>query len=253
MKPNTISIKLNAWIVCAVFILTNLITIGLWQPWVNKSVSDRTITITGSTTIEAEPDQYVFSPYYQREGTDKTTVNDKISTLSKTIIAKLKSLSVKDSAIKTDVSAYDYGSYYTQTEDNNYTSTLSLTVTLKDKNLSQKVQDYLATTEPSGSVTPNISFSTAKQKALESQAREQALKDAKSKAETGAGQVDAKLGRVIRVSDISSNSVTPLPWMLDTANKSVQSSAESDAKSSYSIQPGLDEYSFSIDVVYELR
>ncbi len=252
MKPS-ISIRLNAWIICAILILANLITIGLWQPWVDKSTSDRTIAITGSTTIESAPDQFVFSPYYQKEGTDKTAINKEVSDLSKTIIAKLKALGVKDSAIKTEVNSYDYGMYYAQSGNDTSTSTLNLTVTLKDKTLSQKVQDYLATTEPSGSVTPQITFSTAKQKALESQARSESLADAKQKAETSASQLSAKLGKVIKVTDVASNSVTPFPWMMGSAEKAIGSSADSGASTSYTIQPGLNEYSFSIAVTYELK
>ena len=254
MKPS-ISIKLNAWIICTVLLLANLITIGFWQPWVSRSVSGRTIVTTGSTTIEAEPDQYVFTPYYQKDGTDKTTINNEISDLSKTIIAKIKALGVKDSAIKTDVSSYDYGTYYIGDSKNTYTSTLNITVTLKDKTLAQKVQDYLATTEPSGAVTPQITFSTAKSKTLEAQARTESLADAKSKAASSAKLLGSDLGKVIKVTDITSGGISPLPWMVDTTNKSsIDSSASAgSATSSYSIQPGLNEYTFSVEVTYELK
>ena len=82
MKPS-IQIKLNAWIICAILILVNIATIGLWQPWVDKSVSDRTIAITGSTTIESAPDQFVFSPYYQKEGTDRMQLAKKLANFQK--------------------------------------------------------------------------------------------------------------------------------------------------------------------------
>jgi uncharacterized protein YggE len=248
----SITIKFNAWIICAVLLLTNLITIGLWQPWAGSSVSDRTIVITGTTTIESEPDQFVFSPYYQKEGTDRTEINTELGELSKTIVEKLKALGVKDSAIKTDAGSYDYG-IYEKEQETNVTATLSITVTLKDKTLAQKVQDYLVTTSPSGSVTPQISFSTAKQKELETEARTAALKDAKSKAEANVKQLGARLGKVIKVSDITSGGITPLPWMLDASRSSEPGSADgSVTSSSYSIQPGLNEYSFSVEVTYEL-
>jgi len=247
-----ISIKLNAWIICAVLVITNLITIGVWQPWANKTISDRTIVVSGSTTIEAEPDQFVFNPYYQKEGTDKTVVNTEVSNLSKTIIAKIKETGVNDSAIKTDVSSYDNSTYNLENEVDTFISTLSITITLKDKDLAQKVQDYLASTEASGSITPYITFSTTKQKELEAQTRSAALIDAKSKAEASAKQLGTTLGKVITITDISSSGVTPFPWM-NYAGGSSDSSISSDTKSSYAIQPGLNEYSFSIQVTYELK
>lgn len=248
----SITIRFNVWIICAVLLIANLVTIGLWRPWENNPSSDRTIAITGSTTLEATPDQFVFSPYYQKEGTDKATVNTELSDLSKTIVAKLKTLGVKDTAIKTDVNSYDYGIYYGTPESTSAT-TLYITVTIKDKTLAQKVQDYLSTTSPSGSITPQISFSTAKQKELETQARDAAITDAKTKAEASAKQLGVKLGQVVKVSDITSSGITPLPWMMDSVSGSVGSAKSSSTSSSYNIQPGLNEYSFSVEVTYELN
>lgn len=248
----SITIKFNVWIICAVLLIANLVTIGLWRPWENNSTSNRTIAITGSTTLEAAPDQFVFSPYYQKEGTDKAAVNTELSDLSKTIVAKLRTLDVKDTAIKTDVNSYDYGIYY-GTPEKTSSTTLYITVTIKDKILAQKVQDYLSTTSPSGSITPQISFSTAKQKELETQARDAAITDAKIKAEASAKQLGVKLGRVVKVSDITSNGITPLPWMMDSVSGSAGSTKSSSTSSSYNIQPGLNEYSFSVEVTYELN
>jgi len=248
----SITIRLNAWIICAVLLVANLGTIGLWRPWESRLISDRTIEITGSTTIESAPDQFVFNPYYQKEGTDKKAIDAELSKLSKTIITKLKALGVNDSAIKTDVNSYDYGIYYSIPE-NKATTTLYLTVTIRDKSLAQKVQDYLTTTSPLGSITPQISFSSAKQKELENQARDGVLKDAKSKATATAKQLDVKLGKVIKVSDITSYGITPFPWMMDSASGTADSIKGSDIVPSYNIQPGLNEYSFSVEVTYELN
>lgn len=248
----SINIKINAWIICAVLLITNLVTLGFWQPWTDNSVSDRTISITGSTTIEAEADQFVFSPYYQKEGADRTAINAELSDLSATIVAKLKEIGVEDSGIKTDVNSYEYGYYY-GTQDDTTTTTLYITVTINDKTLAQLVQDYIVTTSPDGSVTPQISFSIAKQKVLEEQARTEALADAKSKAETTVAELGAKLGKVVSITDDIYGGVTPMPWMVDSAVKSSDSSTGSIAESSYSIQPGLNQYSFSVSVVYELK
>jgi len=247
----SITVKLNAWIICAVLVITNLIMLGFWQPWNSKSVSDRTISITGSTTIESEADQFVFSPYYQKEGTDKVAINAEFSILASTITTKLKELGVADSAIKTDINSYEYSIYYGN-QPSNETSTLYITVTIKDKVLAQKVQDYIVTTSPYGSITPQVSFSTAKQKTLESKAREEAIKDAKTKAEASASQLGVKIGKVVSVTDNYFSGISPLPWMPSDSTSS-DSVKESSATSSYTVQPGLNEYSFSVQVVYEIK
>lgn len=129
------------------------------------------------------------------------------------------------------------------------TGTLNLTITLKDKELTQKVQDYLITTSPSGSITPVSTFSTAKQKTLESQARNEAIKDAKDKATASAEQIGTKLGKAITISDAISGGVSPMPWLYRTED-SVKSESST---SSYSVQPGLNEYSFSVEITYEIN
>lgn len=250
----SITIKFNLWIIVAILALSNLITLALWQPWNGFGASNRTITINGTTTIEAEADQYTFTPYYQKTGTDSNKINNNLSSLSKTIVEKLKKLGVSDSSIKTDVSSYDYGIYYYD-DSSNVSGTLSVTVTLKDKALAQKVQDYLATTSASGSISPQISFSITKQKELETQAREEALTDAKTKAEATAKQLGVTIGKAISVNESTSGGVTPLPWLYDAVKSNSGSSEEpaTDTSSSYTIQPGLNEYSFSVEVTYELK
>jgi len=244
----SLTIKINAWIICAILVLTNIVSVFLWQPW-NNSSETRTITVTGSAVLEAEPDQYVFTPYYQEKDTNKSLINSKLGDLSKTILAKLKNLGVSESSIKTNVNTYDYSFY--EDKDTEVTGNLSLTITIKDKELAQKVEDYLVTTEPSGSITPHISFSNTKQKELEAQARTEALKDAKSKADSSVKQLNVRLGKAQSVSDISSIGFNP--WYgYDMAVDGADTVSES-KNQSYEIQPGLDEYSFSIQVVYEIK
>jgi len=246
----TINVKINAWIICIILLVLNLITIGFWQPWNSQSVSGRKIVVTGTTTIKAEADQFTFNPYYQVENSDKTAANTELSNKSNAIIAKLKELGVADSAIKTDVNSYKYSIYYGPSSGNE-TSTLYLTVIINDKTLAQKVEDYISTTSPSGSITPQISFSTAKSKTLEATARQQAIDDAKTKAEASAKQLGANIGRVISVTD-SNNGGGIYPMYATTGNAASDSVKES-SSTSYTIQPGQNDYTFSVEVTYEIK
>ena len=252
MKQN-ITIKINAWIICAILVIANLTTLGFWQPWSNHADNGRTIAITGSTTIETEPDQFVFSPYYQKTNVDHAAINTELSALSKTIVDQLKALGVSDTGIKTDVNSYDYSIYYGSSADQN-TTTLYITVTVNDKDLAQSVQDYLITTSPSGSITPQVSFSVTKQKELEISSRNAALADAKLKADATANQLGAKIGKVVKVSDVTSGGITPFPWLSYDSGSKINSAVDStSSSSSYSIQPGLNTYNFSVEVTYELQ
>ena len=124
---------------------------------------------------------------------------------------------------------------------------LNLTITVSDKDLAQKVQDYLLTTGPSGQVTPQPGFSESKRKELEDKARDEATKDARSKAEQIAKNTGAKLGKVQSIQD-GGNLGQPVPLIYE--DKSVSSS---DSKQSLQIQPGENELRYTVSVSYYLR
>ena len=73
-----LTIKINAWIICGILLFANILTIIIWQPWSSRSVSDRTISVTGSTIIQTEPDEFTFSPYYQKQSDDLSSINQEL-------------------------------------------------------------------------------------------------------------------------------------------------------------------------------
>lgn len=219
------------------------LVILLWQPWSPAiNANTRKITVTGSATVEATPDQYQFSPSWTED-----TVPD-ITKLNDQIVTKLKELGVKDSQIKNNASTYGSPElYYIAPVEGKQKTTLSITVTIKDKGLAQKVQDYLLTTNPSGSIAPYPSFSSTKQKELQNKLRSDATADAKDKAAQTAKNLGSKIGKVVEVSESSSGGFYPLPIAVSDANTGMSS-----AKNSLSLQPGSDEYTYSVTAVFTL-
>lgn len=214
-----------------------------WQPWDPAvSANTRKITVTGTALTEATPDQYQFSPIWTRDTTAEiTALNDQIMT-------KLKELGVKDTQIKNNASRYGSPEvFYSAPADGKQKTTLSITITVKDKDLAQKIQNYLLTTDPSGSITPYPSFSSPKQKELQVKLRAEATKDAKQKAEQTAEGLGAKVGRVIEISEGASEGFYPMPIAVS------DTSAVSSSKDSISIQPGSDEYSYSVTAIFTLQ
>lgn len=218
-----------------------------WKPWdlaVNENT--RKVSVTGSATVEAEPDQYQFNPTYTRDTTEK------ISQLNDQIITTLKNLGVKDSEIKNNASRYGSQEIYylVAPEKGEEKSTLNLTITVDNKKLAQKVQDYLVTTNPSGSITPYASFSTSMLKKLQNEARGDAIKDARKKADQTASELGVKIGKVISVSEGSDGECGygAICYAADTGVSSSKGAAED----SISVQPGTDEYTYSFTVVFAL-
>ncbi len=250
-SPNNNKAKLRVSLDYRFIIVILLLIIAgmliIWRPWVRSHVSDRTIDITGEATLQATPDEYVFTPSYDFTNVDKQTALNQLTEQSNTIVSKLKSLGATDNQIKTDTSGSEPYYTFVTNSDNSSTYTLQLTVTVDSASLAQKIQDYLATTSPSGAVSPDVNFSDAQQKSLDSQAREAATKDAKSKAEQTANNLGFKLGAVKSVTD-GSGFGEPLPFAAGT-NIATNTSGSAQ-QPALTLQPGQNKLDYSVDVVY---
>ena len=240
----TLQVKLdNKLIAIVVLVIALLTTIGLWHPWSPSAASqNRTMTITGEATVSDTPDEFIFYPTYQETGTDRQATIDKVSAKVNTVIAEIKKLGVSEDSIT--LSANAYTAYWQPNSENS----ISVTVTVKvdNKTLAQKVQDYIITTTPSGQITSWPTFSDAKLKTLQANARTEALKDARSKADKTVGELGAALGKVISVSDNNYGGIIPMMGVAE-ASDSVTT------KTSLPISTGKQDVTVTIQVTYELR
>ncbi len=218
----------------------------VWKPWGAKT-SDRTIDVTGQTTVSARPDEFVFYPSYQFENSDKQTAVKQMTAKSNELVSALKKLGVPDKGIKTNSSSWSYPIYANGTESDP-TYTLQLTVTVGSDDLAQKVQDYLLGTSPSGTVTPQANFSENKRKELENEARGKASQDARKKAEQSAENLGFKLGAVKAVNDGSGFGIS-----YPATGYGFDMKVEDSARASMTIQPGENELSYSVTVTYYIR
>lgn len=237
VRPSLIS---QLPVLVALLIIAGMLAI--WKPWEATGASERTITVTGTAEITAEPDEYVFNPSYESKAADEQAALAASTAKTTEIVAKLKELGVPDRKIETNTSGYR--NYY---DDEGQTYYAYLTVTVDKKELAQKVQDYLLTTGPSGSVSPLANFSKAKRKQLEDQGRDQATKDARAKADQSAANLGFKVGKVKSVKD-QVNEYFPA---YDTPEAGA---AGADAKvMSLPIQQGEDDLTYRVVVTYYVR
>lgn len=208
----------------------------------------RSITVEGTTTIKAEPDNFVFYPQFEIAETDPAKVKDALAAKSTEVIGKLKALGLTDKDIKLNASQYD--NYTMKGAPDGVTSdvipqqtTASLTITVGDKAMAQKVQDYLGTTDATGQLTPQATFSEDKRQKLTDDAEAKAIVNAKEKADTLANNLDAKRGKVITINPVEDGPIA-YPMMETT---------DSTARSSLPIQPGTNEFTYRVSVKFELR
>jgi uncharacterized protein len=245
-NKNKFNFSLDLRVVVVVLLVVIAAMLLLWRPWSTVGADDRTVSVTGEATVTAEPDEYAFRPSYRFANADREAALADMTKKSDEVVAELKKLGVEDSKIKTDSSGFDFPTPLRGEPEANGRAnyTLSLTVTVSDKELAQKVQDYLLTTSPTGSVTPQYTFSDDRRRELESLARDQATQDARAKAEQSAENLGFRLGNVKQVTDGSGFGTFPFRGELDVAQ---------DSRSSLSLQPGENELRYSVTVVYFVR
>lgn len=210
-----------------------------WKPW-QACKQNCTVQVTGEATLKAEPDEYVFVPNYQFRKSEDAKALETATKKSEEVTAALKGLGVADNNIKSNLNGYDE---YLREGVQSTVYTVVLTVTVNDKALAQKVQDYIVTTSPTGSVSPQASFSDAKRKELERQARDEATKDAAAKAEQNARNLGFKVGSVKEISDGSGFGITPFE------GKYAQMAVD-DSGQGLGLQPGENELRYTVNVTF---
>jgi uncharacterized protein len=256
-QESTVSTKLSKriklpglWKTLSLVLLIALIaSLWLWKPWqANVKASDRTISVTGNATVSAEPDEFIFTPSYDIVNADQQKATTDLTAKNNDIIAKLKALGVPSNKIQSDAS--NYKDYYNSTTN---TYTFDLTITVDDKALAQKVQDYLLSTTPNGNITPQYTFSTAKEKTLEGQARDKAEQDARVKADQSAKNLGFKVKAVKSVQDGSFESFGGCgPKGLCMGANNLNSTTSSQSQS-LTLQPGQNDVPYSVDVTYYIQ
>lgn len=246
-RSKTVNLAVDLRIVVISLLIIMLGMLMSWRPWSAVNGTDRSITVTGNATLKSAPDEYVFYPTYEFKNADKDAALAQLTQQSDTVVAKLKALGVTDNNIKTNSSGYDKPLYYTEPSTEDVTYSLQLIITVSDKDLAQKVQDYLVTTTPTGSVSPQSTFSEAKRQELNNQARDEATKDARAKAEQSAKNLGFKLGKVKSITDGTGfDQIMPMDAVMSTGG------AEA-AVSRLTVQPGESELNYSVTVIYYIR
>lgn len=222
-------------------IILALLLVGLTiytKPWETPISNARTIKIDGEVSIKRVPDSFIFNPSFEADS--QQAINDKTNE----VVAKVKELGLGDAGIQTQISSYE--NYGMDGPDGTFNHTLYLTLSVEDKDLAQKIQDYLASAGAVGSISPTVGFTRATQKALKDEATAKAVEDAKKRGESTAQNLGVKLGRVITVNEPENMDVYPI-----AAYDS--SFAEGSSKSSLPINAGESEYNYKIEVEFEIR
>lgn len=248
-KASKVSLSLDYRVIIGLLVVVTLVMLFLWKPWQGDKVSDRTIEVTGQATVSARPDEFTFYPTYDFKNNDKEAALKQLGAKGSKIVADLKKLGVADKNIKVNSDSWSYPVYELRGGSQTSTYTLRLTIVTNTDDLTKKVQDYLATTSPSGTISPQASFSETKLKAVEAQGRDEATKEARQKAEQSAQNLGFRLVSVKTVNDGAGFGIYPYYSGKEVAvdNGSGRSTP------SIPIQPGENELTYTVTVTYYIK
>lgn len=230
-----------------------LFVFAKWGPAINfSSVTQTTgqpFIVQGTGKATVAPDIAKIDLGIQESGTNLKTVQDSVNKKSQDLVAQVKKLGIADRDIKT-ISYYVYPQYdYTTPTQRitGYQVSTSYEITIRDFT---KINDLLASVTSFGANTiSGVNFDLSddlKNKTLQS-ARDEAVAEAKTKAEGLAKAAGITLGKIINVTEETPSNIRPLALPMaggGVAEKSVTRP---------NVQPGTTEIDVTISLSYEVR
>ena len=202
-------------------------------------------SVSGEGKVTLIPDIAVVSVGVTAQGASVSTVQNELNSKMNTVSASIKKLGVDAKDIKTSFynisPMYDYsGSTQRIT---GYQANANLTIKVRKIDNANNVID--AATQAGANQVGGIAFDVDDKTKAENEARELAIKDAKSKAEAAARAAGFSLGRVINYSEGGGNYPGPL------YDKAVMMQTEGGAPTQ--VEPGTSEISVTVNLSYEIR
>lgn len=209
---------------------------------------DSTISVTGFAEINAKPDIAEITLTVISEDKDLGVASNENNQKINTIIAFLKENNIEDKDIKTKLyninPRYEYLNDYKNRYLVSYEVNQSLNVKVRDLDSVGEIIEG-ATSRGANNIS-NLQFIIDNDELLKEQAREKAIEDAKSKAK----KLEKELG--ISLKDIIGfyeNTYTPVVNREYNAMKAMDSAT----MSAPSIQPGENNITSNVNIVYKIK
>jgi uncharacterized protein YggE len=223
-----------------------------WGPAINFSTINQTkgepFVVLGEGKVSVTPDIAKVTLGIEGTGASLKTVQNAVNTKSKALTDAVKKLGIGESDIKTtSYNVYPQYDYTTSTRRiTGYQVSTNYEITIKDFD---KVNDVItAGTGVGANVVGNVSFDLKDETETEkmNEARAEAVKDAKTKAEGLAKAAGITLGKIINVSEsFGGNEIRPMYATKDAASGGASIPAD--------IEPGETEITVTISLSYEVR
>ena len=165
------------------------------------------VLTTGDATVSVKPDLATVSASVYSQQTTAVGAQSDLAAKASKLIARIKALGVSDADLST--TGYWVGPTYAPDGHSvsGYHASEELQIKWHDVGTVGKTLDAIV--QEGGATAIGVGFGLADPKTTQSQARSQAIGEARAKAEAMANAAGVKLGSVVRVSDLSTTNQYP--------------------------------------------
>jgi uncharacterized protein len=254
-EKKTIPIQVGAVGTVIIFFML-LFVFAKWGPAINFSTVTQSkgdpFVVSGEGKVSVTPDIAKVTLGIQETGSSLKTVQNSVNTKSKALTDTIKKLGILESDIMTtSYNVYPQYDYSSPTQKiTGYQISTDYEVSVKDFD---KINDVLvAATAAGANVVGNVSFdlNESTKTAKMNEARSDAVKDAKSKADGLAKAAGITLGKIINVSENPNQTIRPISY---TEKSSAVGLGGAAPVVQPDIQPGTTELDVTVSLSYEVR
>ncbi|MDO8498388.1 MAG: SIMPL domain-containing protein [bacterium] len=203
-----------------------------------------TFNVTGEGKSFVKPDTAYVTVGISASGSTVQQTQDEINSVINQVSASVKKLGIEAADIQTTNyninPSYDYQTG--RQKINGYQASTNLRIKIKDLEKASHVID--AATEAGANEVSGVTFDVADKTKAENEARQQAVTEAKKKAEEAAKIVGFTLGRIINYSENFGGSLRLIP-MLQAAGGKESTDTQ--------VEPGSSEINLTVTLSYEIR
>lgn len=241
---------MNSWWVKILLIFAAIFAFAKWGPSIPISsvVSQKQdfFAVSGEGKVTVVPDTAIVSLGITLNKPTVKAAQNEVNSIISEITKSLKALDIDAKDIQT--SNYSiYPQYDYQTAEGNrisgYQVSANLTVKVREFDKVNQVVDQATAKGANNIGGIQLTVDETKQKELLQQAREMAVKDAKSKAESLASAAGMTLGKIVNIQEDANNFPRPMMGMMAIADSAPKTN----------IQPGSTDISTSVTLFYETR
>ena len=209
------------------------------------STTQPTISVKGEGVVNVVPDKAMITVRVEEEGTTAQEVKAKTDKAIDNVIKFLRSMKLDDKDFKSDYVSlnknYDYNK-----KVYNYKSNQTISIKLDNLDVYEPLMSGLI--QSGINRIDGVNFGSSNSKVLQVEARKNAIKDAKSKAEDYVSVLNQTVGKALTISETGANSPQPKMRMM-----AMEASYDNGGAPQETLAKGEMQIKVEVNVTFELK